>query len=58
MTGIVVRRQIHCNEAGDQGICLSGKFRQSDDIANILQAIQEVGKFNFRIITENEIEIY
>ena len=36
----------------------SGKFRQSDDIANILQAIQEVGKFNFRIITENEIEIY
>lgn len=36
----------------------SGKFRQSDDIANILQAIQEVGKFNFRMITENEIEIY
>lgn len=36
----------------------SGKFRQSDDIANILQAIQEVGKFNFRIITDNEIEIY
>lgn len=36
----------------------SGKFRQSDEIQSILQAIQEVGKFNFRIITENEIEIY
>lgn len=36
----------------------SGKFRQSDDIASILQAIQEVGKFNFRVLTENEIEIY
>jgi len=35
-----------------------GKFRQSDDINNILYAIQETGKFNYRIINEEEIEIY
>ena len=43
---------------GVRNYVFSGKFRQSDDIANILQAIQEVGKFNFRIISESEIEIY
>lgn len=36
----------------------SGKFRQSDDIGNILQAIKDVGKFDFRIVSEKEIEIF
>lgn len=36
----------------------SGKFRQSDEIGDILQAIKEVGKFDYRILSEKEIEIY
>lgn len=36
----------------------SGKFRQSDNVVHILQAIQDVGKFHFRIISDKEIEIY
>lgn len=36
----------------------SGKFRQSDDIGNILQAIKDVGKFDFRMVSEREIEIF
>lgn len=36
----------------------SGKFRQSDDIGSILQAIKEVGMFKYRIVSEHEIEIY
>lgn len=36
----------------------SGKFRQSDDIGNILQAIKDVGKFDFRMVSEKEIEIF
>jgi len=36
----------------------SGKFRQSDNVIHILQAIQGVGKFHFRTISDKEIEIY
>lgn len=36
----------------------SGKFRQSDSIEQIMQAIKETGKFDFKIIDENVIEIY
>lgn len=36
----------------------SGKFRQSDSVIQILQAIQDVGKFHFRTISDKEIEIY
>ena len=36
----------------------SGKFRQSDNVIQILQAIQDVGKFHFRTISDKEIEIY
>lgn len=36
----------------------SGKFRQSDDIESILNAIKETGKFNYRIVNEQKIEIY
>lgn len=36
----------------------SGKFRQIDDIENILRAIKETGKFDYRIIDEQKIEIY
>lgn len=35
-----------------------GKFRQSDDIVSILQAIKEAGKFNFRMLSDKKIEIY
>lgn len=36
----------------------SGKFRQSDDINSILQAVKDVGKFNYRILSDKEIEIF
>lgn len=36
----------------------TGKFRQSDDISSVLQAIKDVGKFDYRILSENEIEIF
>lgn len=36
----------------------SGKFRQSDPIHTVLQAIKETGKFNYRIVTEDKIEIF
>ena len=36
----------------------SGKFRQTDDIDNILRAVKETGKFDYRIIDENIIEIF
>jgi ferric-dicitrate binding protein FerR (iron transport regulator) len=36
----------------------SGKFRQTDDIGHILQAIKETGKFNYRMVNEQQIEIY
>lgn len=35
-----------------------GKFRQSDKVDNILQAIKEVGKFQYRILSDKEIEIF
>lgn len=35
-----------------------GKFRQSDDIETIMNAIRDVGKFNYKIISEYVIEIY
>lgn len=37
---------------------LSGKFRQSEEVENILIALQGVHHFNFRKITENQFEIY
>lgn len=36
----------------------TGKFRQSDDINSILQAIKDVGKFHYRILSAKEIEIF
>lgn len=36
----------------------SGKFRQSDPINTVMQAIKQTGKFNYRIINEDRIEIY
>lgn len=35
-----------------------GKFRQSDDIETIMNAIRDVGKFNYKIVSEYVIEIY
>lgn len=37
---------------------VSGKFRQSDDIERILKALQGVHHFKYKIITNEEIEIY
>lgn len=37
---------------------ISGKFRQSDEIENILKALQEVHRFKFRKIADERIEIY
>lgn len=36
----------------------TGKFRQSDDIGSILQAIKDVGKFDYHILSEKEIAIF
>lgn len=37
---------------------IRGKFRQTDNIDNILKAIKETGRFNYTLITEREIELY
>lgn len=37
---------------------VSGKFRQSDDIERVLKALQGVHSFNYKIVTNEEIEIY
>ena len=36
----------------------NGKFRQNDSIESILQAIKDVGKFQYRILSDKEIEIF
>ncbi|MDR0699905.1 MAG: DUF4974 domain-containing protein [Tannerella sp.] len=36
----------------------SGKFRQTDDIDQILKAMKETGKFNYLILNDQQIEIY
>lgn len=37
---------------------ISGKFRQSDEVKNILKALQGVHSFNFKEINEQKTEIY
>lgn len=37
---------------------LSGKFRQSEDVSNILRALQGVYPFKFKKITEEQFDIY
>lgn len=39
-------------------LVFSGKFRQNDSINLIMQAIKKTGKFNYRIIEKDLIEIY
>jgi ferric-dicitrate binding protein FerR (iron transport regulator) len=41
-----------------EAYCFSGKFRQTDDITQIMKAIKETGKFKSRIPSEKQIEIY
>ncbi|MDR2775420.1 MAG: DUF4974 domain-containing protein [Tannerella sp.] len=36
----------------------SGKFRQTDDINQILKAVKETGKFDYIILNDRQIEIY
>lgn len=37
---------------------VSGKFRQSDEVKDILKALQGVHRFNYRFMNEKHIEIY
>lgn len=39
-------------------LLISGKFRQSDEVKNILKALQGVHKFRYKEIDEQRIEIY
>jgi ferric-dicitrate binding protein FerR (iron transport regulator) len=39
------------------GYLFSGKFRQTDDIKNIMRAIKETGKFSYKFRNEHLIEI-
>lgn len=50
--------KIHLRKEEISSYVFSGKFRQSDKIELILQAIKETGKFNYKLIDEYEIEIY
>jgi transmembrane sensor len=48
-------------QVDDPKICeqkYTGKLRQSDDVSVILKAISAVGKFNYRKVSDNKIEIY
>lgn len=48
-------------QVDDPRICeqeYTGKLRQSDDVSVILKAISAVGKFNYRKVSDNKIEIY
>ena len=37
---------------------VSGKFRQNDEVKDILKALQGVHRFNYKIENESLIEIY
>lgn len=37
---------------------ISGKFRQSDEVINILKALQDAHQFKYKVITNELIEIY
>ncbi|MDR1645414.1 MAG: FecR family protein [Tannerellaceae bacterium] len=50
--------KIHLQKEQIASHVFSGKFRQSDHIELILQAIKETGKFNYKLINDFEIEIY
>ncbi|MDR1203482.1 MAG: FecR family protein [Tannerellaceae bacterium] len=50
--------KIHIAKPEVLSYTFSGKFRQSDNIDLILQAIKETGQFDFIIQENNEIEIY
>lgn len=44
--------------ASSLGHKVSGKFRQSDEVKDILKALQGVHRFNYRFMNEKLIEIY
>lgn len=50
--------KIRMKKAAIGASVFSGKFRLSDSIELILQAIKETGKFNYRLVGEDVIEIY
>lgn len=37
---------------------IRGKFRQTDDIGNILKAIKETGKFDYSVTNEREVKLF
>jgi ferric-dicitrate binding protein FerR (iron transport regulator) len=50
--------KIHITKPEMAAGSFSGKFRQTDDIGHILQAIGETGKFKYRLVDEKHIELY
>lgn len=50
--------KIKVNDPRILAYVFSGKFKQSDSIDLILDAIKGTGKFNYRQVTKNTIEIY
>jgi len=45
-------------DSAKKELLVSGKFRQSDEVKNILKALQGVHPFKYKEITEQKIEIY
>jgi len=45
-------------DSAKKELLISGKFRQSDEVKNILKALQGVHKFRYKEIDERRIEIY
>jgi len=45
-------------DSAKEELLISGKFRQSDEVRNILKALQGVHKFRYKEIDEQRIEIY
>jgi ferric-dicitrate binding protein FerR (iron transport regulator) len=50
--------EIHITRPETENYRFSGKFRQNDNIGQILKAMKETGKFNYRIPNEKQIEIF
>jgi len=50
--------EFEIKDSAKKELLVSGKFRQSDEIKNILKALQGVHTFHFKEINEQKIEIY
>lgn len=50
--------EFNIKNSAKKELLISGKFRQSDEVKNILKALQGVHKFRYKEIDERRIEIY